>query len=306
VPLAGILEEWPAQPGRMRILVPPAADARLVRVEGAAHCAALLDNGRRVESCAPRLPVAAGARLVVDHDTRPLRVTTLSPDIDLSDAYGLPLPSGTPSLVLPPATAMLLSGVGTVDRRVDVVAESAFHLRAGSGVCALLSGSEWLAVDGFAAGCAIDRVLAPGHYRVVVRPFGRRAMTGELVYTTEPVETLGEGIGNGSRVAAGEARFFRFSAASAGRVGLGLQVPAERLDCALLDAKQRVLGEGCQQYVRLEAGSYLLRVSAPAGVAPTSFRPVLFGLAGSHMEVPEEYLRDFFERIGIQQSGGEP
>ena len=55
---------------------------------------------------------------------------------------------------------------------------------------------------------------------------------------------------------------------------------------------------GCQQFLKLEAGSYLLEVRAPAGVRATRFKPVVVGLSGAKMEVPVEYLRSFFQRIG--------
>jgi hypothetical protein len=103
----------------------------------------------------------------------------------------------------------------------------------------------------------------------------------------------------------GGVRLFRFTA-RAGSVGLGLQAAADALRCAVLDERQRPLGDGCQQLLKLEAGSYLLSVSAPVGGSALRFKPVLVGLQGSERGVPDEYLRDFFARIGaVHTAGGE-
>jgi hypothetical protein len=64
------------------------------------------------------------------------------------------------------------------------------------------------------------------------------------------------------------------------------------------DASQPV-GDGCQQYLILEKGRFLLTVRNPnrPGATPISVRPVLLGLAGDSNEVPREYLEDFFRRV---------
>ena len=100
----------------------------------------------------------------------------------------------------------------------------------------------------------------------------------------------------------GLAQVYAFATQSQGRVGLGVQVKAERLDCAIYDSAHALLGEGCQQYLALDKGDYLLAVRSPSslGAKPLRFRPVLLGLAGAKAEVPPEYLRDLFKRIGVK------
>ena len=124
------------------------------------------------------------------------------------------------------------------------------------------------------------------------------ALGGTAAWSAEPVETLAEGVGAERWLSPGEARIFRFTLASKGRVGLGLREEAESLACAVSDEAGRTLGEGCQQLLTLEAGRYVLAVRAPPGAPASRFKPVLLGLAGSETGVPEEYLRDFFQRIG--------
>jgi len=50
--------------------------------------------------------------------------------------------------------------------------------------------------------------------------------------------------------------------------------------------------------LKVDQGTYLLHVSASEGGRPAKFRPVILGLSGSKMGVPEEYLRDFFRSSG--------
>jgi hypothetical protein len=83
-------------------------------------------------------------------------------------------------------------------------------------------------------------------------------------------------------------------------VGLGLQAAADVLECALLDARQQTVGVGCQQLVDLGAGTYLLSVRAPVSGPALRFKPVLVGLSGRERSVPDDYLREFFKRIGAR------
>ncbi len=200
---------------------------------------------------------------------------------------------------LPAAKALRLSGE-TVERTLTLPADAVIHLRSDTGVCGLGQEATVLLVDGLERGCTFDRLLKAGTYRLQVRGFADQPLSGSLTWTHEPVKELTEGVAKDTGwVAPGQTRYFRFSTASAGHVGLGLQVPAEVLQCSVLDTAQRVLGEGCQQFLALEKGSYLLAIHAPATLErPLSFKPVLVGLAGAKTDVPEEYLRDFFNRIG--------
>jgi hypothetical protein len=170
-----------------------------------------------------------------------------------------------------------------------------------SGVCGLVQGSELLSVDGFDAGCELVRLLPAGTYRLLVRPFAGQPLPGTLRWIAEPVATLGEGIGPEEWVAPSEVRVYRFSTASKGWMGLGVQTSSELLSCSIYDANHQLLGDGCQQYLRLEQGNYLLmiRLSGRGSAQPLRFRPVLLGLAGAQAAVPEDYLKDLFRRIGV-------
>jgi hypothetical protein len=197
---------------------------------------------------------------------------------------------------LPAATQLPLAG-GALERVLVVAETSVVHVRSSSGVCALLQGDRLLQVAGGSPGCALDQLVAPGSYSLRVRPFGALSLAGSLSWTREPVVALADGVGPESWLSAGEARLFRFEVASPGHVGLGLQVAADTLQCDVLDADQKAIGHGCQQFLSLQPGSYVLAVRAPIGNQPARFKPVVVGLAGSKMEVPVSYLQDFFQRI---------
>ena len=165
-------------------------------------------------------------------------------------------------------------------------------------MCALAGARGLELAEGMGAGCDVYRLLDPGSYRFMVRAFADGPLSGSLDWTAEPVEALKEGIGAQYWLAPGESRIFRFETESEGEIGLGLQVEADNLRCTISDISHNFLGDGCQQFLKVEKGSYLLEVSAPMEGRPAKFRPVILGLSGSKMGVPEEYLRDFFSRIG--------
>jgi hypothetical protein len=169
-------------------------------------------------------------------------------------------------------------------------------------VCGLLRGETLLSVDGFDTGCELVRVLSPGTYRVLVRPFASRPQPGMMRWTAEPVVQLGEGIGQEDWLAPGEVRLFRFDTANKGKAGLGIQAKSELLECAVYDDAHQLIDEGCQQYLSLDKGRYLLTVRNPPGpgAVPLAFRPVLLGLAGEKNDIPEEYLQEFFRRVGVR------
>jgi hypothetical protein len=286
-------------PARQRLIFGAQQGARALAVSGALRCVTTLDDGSRLEGCEATVPAGRSGELALDLDAGSLRAV-LAPAAELRSAAigGLAAQAGPE---LPPAKAVKLSGP-RVERTFSLTAEALVHVRADSAVCGLVREGAVLRVHGSDKGCAIDELLKPGTYRLVARGFADRALSGSVTWTHEPVKDLKEGVASEeSWIAPTQTRFFRFSTQSPGRIGLGLQVPAELLECTVLTAEQRVLGEGCQQFLQLDKGTYLLAIHAPAHARPLKFRPVLVGLAGAKTDVPEEYLRNFFQRIGETQ-----
>ncbi len=298
--LSGLFEADPRLPGRIRFELPESTGPRRLEVEGAERCEVILADGRRSTGCTREVPAKLRGVLVVDHGASPLRALLYAPGGRDQTLFAMPRPSETKPLS--DAMTLRLSGA-VVARTLTLGDRAAVHVRADSGVCALwpASGGPLIAAEGLGAGCSVDRVLPPGTYLLAVRGFGAVPPTGELTWNRTPVEALREGINDERWIAPGPSRFFRFEVAAEGKVGLGLQVPAEALSCTLYDAKHAQLGTGCQQYLSLPAGEYLLEVRASASSSALPYRPVLFGLSGSRIGVPEDYLRDFFQRIGVSR-----
>lgn len=297
VPLATLFEETYRVPGQQHLSFGPSESARKLTVTGAEQCVTTLDDGTRLEGCDVQVPPRRRGELLVEMNPGGLRAVLAMPTEQASAL--LPPASKSKVSELPAAKALRLSGE-TVERTLTVPADAVVHLRADSGVCGLSRDATVLLVAGLEQGCSFDRLLQAGTYRLLVRGFAGQSLSGTLSWTHEPVKPLTEGVAaEEAWVAPGQTRYFHFSTAAAGHIGVGLQVPAELLECSVLDGNQRVLGTGCQQFLSLEKGDYLLAIRAPATLErPLPFKPVLVGLAGARTFVPEEYLRDFFNRIG--------
>jgi hypothetical protein len=300
VAFTGLYEDAPRQAGTVRLAVPASDSERIASMEGALRCTIALADGTRVATCRGKVPAMLAAELLIEHGVGPLRAMVYAPGREKWARLGIELPA-TPSEGLSAAVAVPLES-GRIDRALVVDKEAVVRVSAESGVCGLLRGDDLLSVDGFDTGCELVRVLSPGTYRVLVRPFASRPQPGTMRWTAEPVVQLGEGIGKEDWLAPGEVRLFRFDTANKGKAGLGIQAKSELLECAIYNDAYQLLDEGCQQYLSLDKGRYLLTVRNPPtpGAVPLAFRPVLLGLSGEKNDIPEEYLQEFFRRVGVR------
>ena len=297
--LVSVFEKSPRGPGSLELGIQAADLPRTLRVCGAERCSVYLQDGNRQTGCRCTIPPGLGATARIIHGPEPIRAALFTEGRELDAVWGSSLPISTGG-VLPPARAEKLQG--KVFHRSLALEESALvRMQADSGVCGLAGTGGLLAVEGRGEGCDIQRVLGPGSYHFLVRPFARRPLKGVAVWTAESVEELHEGVGPERWLAPGESRIFKFTTQSAGEVGIGMRVRADILTCTVMDSKHREMGLGCQQLLELEKGNYLLQVASPPFGNPVRFRAVILGLKGSKMQVPEEYLRDFFGRIGEMQ-----
>ncbi len=301
VAFTGLFEDSPRSPGTVRLSVPPNDTERVATIEGALHCTVALSDGTRVASCRAKVPARAGAELIVEHGTGPLRAMVHAPGRERWARLGTELPV-VPGPSLTSSVAVPLQG-GRIDRTLVVEKEAVVRIASESGVCGLFKGNDLLSVDGLETGCEVVRVLSPGTYRLLVRPFAARVQPGSLRWTAEPVTQLAEGVGPEDWLAPGEVRLFRFDTTNKGKLGLGVQAKSELLECAVFNDGYQLVGEGCHQYLGLEKGRYLLTVRNPPapGASPLAFKAVLLGLAGEKNDVPEEYLREFFGRVGVER-----
>lgn len=299
VSFTGLYEDTPRAPGTVRLTVPSAEQDRSVLVEGALRCTLVLGTGERVAECRAKLPAKTTAELIIEHDVTALRALVHTQGRERWARLGIELPV-VAGPALQPAVAVPLQQ-GRIDRTLVLSQSAVVRVAAESGVCGLFKGNDLLAVDGIDTGCELVRVLNPGTYRLLVRPFASRAIPGSLRWLAEPVTTLTEGVGAETWLAPGEVRLFTFDTRNKGRVGLGVQAKSENLECAIYNDGYQAIGEGCHQYVQLDKGRFLLTVRNPnrSGAAPIAVKPVLLGLSGDSNDIPPEYLQDFFGRVGM-------
>jgi hypothetical protein len=299
IAFTGLYENALREAGTIRLTVPAADSERVAKIDGALRCTIALADGTRNATCQGAIPAKSSADLVIEHGVGPLRAMVYPPGRETSAQLGIELPA-TSGGTLSAATAVPLQS-GAIDRTLVVDKESVVHVSSESGVCALFRGADLIGVDGFDSGCELLRALSPGTYRLIVRPFASRPQPGMVRWIAEPVLQLTEGIGPEDWLAPGEVRLFRFDTANKGKAGLGIQAKSERLECAVYNEGHERIGEGCQQYLSLDRGRYLLSVRNPLtpGATPLAFKPVLLGLSGENNDIPEEYLQDFFSRAGL-------
>lgn len=300
VAFTGLYEDAPRQAGTVRLNVPASDAERVATIEGALKCSIALSDGTRLASCRGKVPAKLGAELLIDHGVGPLRAMVHAPGRERWARLGIELPV-VPGAALTSAVAVPLQA-GRIDRTLVVDKEAVVRVSSESGVCGLFRGNDLLSVDGLDTGCELVRVLSPGTYRLLVRPFAARVQPGMMRWTAEPVVQLGEGIGQEDWLAPGEVRLFRFDTANKGKAGLGIQAKSELLECAVYNDGYQLVGEGCQQYLALDKGRFLLTVRNPPspGAVPLAFKPVLLGLSGEKNDVPGEYLQEFFRRVGVR------
>jgi len=301
IAFSGLYEDSPRAPGTVRLSVPPNDTERLATIDGALRCTVALTDGTRIASCRAKVPAKSGAELLIEHGVGPLRAMVHAPGRERWARLGIELPV-VPGAGLTSSVAVPLQA-GRIDRTLVVDKEAVVRVASESGVCGLFKGNDLLSVDGLDTGCELVRVLSPGTYRLLVRPFAGRVQPGSLRWTADPVTQLAEGIGAEDWLAPGEVRLFRFDTSNKGKLGLGVQAKSELLECAVYNDGYQLVGEGCHQYLGLDKGRYLLTVRNPPspGAAPLAFKPVLLGLSGEKNDVPEEYLREFFGRVGVSQ-----
>jgi hypothetical protein len=293
--LSGIRESTARSPGRTRLLLPKTDALRSLLVEGEAvrGCRIIYDDGDAIEGCQQRVDAGRSGELVVEFDRGAWRATIGAPAA-LSDARLRTLPTATEAL----ATGVVMPLSSTLfARRLDLKAPAVIRVRATSGVCGVVTNGHAVAVEGTGDGCDLPTTLKAGTHTIVVRGFATSSLTGTVAISADGIGTLAEGVGEEVLVLPGEARVLRVPLADDGELGIGIQVDAEVLACSLLDSSGAVVAEGCQIFGRYKKGDYLLRVSVDDDGGPRRFRPVVFGLQGAALDVPDAFLQDFFRRV---------
>ena len=299
IALDGRYEDGPGASGTQRFSVARASMERGLEVAGAARCVLALEDGTRLRGCAGQIPAGVGGELLVERSSSGLRAILFGSEGAAAIRFG-PLLGLASRGTIPASQDFSLAAQGT-EGTFTLAREQLVHLRAETGVCALAQGPRLVATDGLDRGCDFWKLLPAGDYRVLVRPFAQRTLSGQARWSGETLEALADGVGTERWLRPGQQRMFAFQLASDGKVGFGLRAAADTLQCAILDEHQEPVGTGCQEFLQLPAGRYLVSIRDPADATPMRFRPVLLGLAGAKTEIPEEYLQNFFERVRGEQ-----
>jgi hypothetical protein len=306
--LAGLYEASPRMAGHERLRFSATAGLRELFVEGPGvlACVVHLDDGTRISSCTAEVASGQSGELWVKHDARPFRAAlgdrgataAVRLGTSLSSLSSPPPPSVPPQ---PPERVEPLSG-SVVYRAATTRGAGVLRLLATDGVCGVervvARDTQVVASEGTGDGCDLSVVVdSDSAWRLVVRGFAGAPLSGTVAWTFSQALVLHEGVGPAVYVQPGEARAFRLDLTADGELGIGVQSDADVLECVLLDAATRVVEDGCQQFGRRALGTYWLRVRAPLNAGPRSFRPVVFGLKGAEIDVPDSFLRDFFRRV---------
>lgn len=148
----------------------------------------------------------------------------------------------------------------------------------------------------------VDHFLLPGNYVIGVRAFRGGRLSGTITYSAQPIRPIGSGEWI---LAGGEAETFYFEVRAKSWIGIGVKADRDAVDCALLTKEERLLGRGIQQFVQLDPGTYLLRLTLSPGEAPVHYKPVALGLEPPGIGPPLDYLREFFVQIGLTEGGAQ-
>ena len=294
--LTSLRESVAKSPGQERLVFASATTRRILRIEGPAvlGCRISFANGDERERCVIDIEPGRQGEMLVDHGTGPWRAMIGQRDEGAATRFG-PLDGGGLS-PLAPQTALAVRGPAAA-RLVQMQRPGVLRLRASNGVCGIASGARVVASGGLGEGCDLQLVVDAGSYAISMRGFAGAPVGGTMSWSATGLTPLDEGIGAEQVALPGEARFFQIALQSDGALGIGVQVDAEVLDCALLNARGDVVADGCQVFTRLKAGSYTLRVQSAVDSPPRRFRPVVFGLKGADIDVPDSFLQDFFSRV---------
>ena len=161
-------------------------------------------------------------------------------------------------------------------------------------------GGETVAIH--PGGVRLDAYLLPGVSHLGFGALGEGELGGFVELTTTPVTPMRNGLGPEILLPAGGTRYFSFHVASRRPVGWAAAAGAERVSCRLLSAGGRAVEPRAPadmlQMADLDAGDYLLVLSAPPDAAPLRVRPVVVGLELPDTGPPPEVIRHYLQEAG--------
>jgi hypothetical protein len=293
-----LFHTWQGTAGTLRLeLTPGGPDPALVHLAGAATDALLLQQDgtwRRGQ----RLTVTADATLLVTHGPG-LVVAWL----DRADGQAWPAVG-----LLPPLDAVAATLPLTGQERTWAINLTEPVLLQATTSAPVLVGLRYPAaapaVSVWMQGAHANLFLPKGNTVLGLRSLQDGPLTGTLDTIPINATDIGEGLGPTVRLAAGDARLYRFQLHQAGPVGVGVRGGADSARVRLLAEDGRVLATGSVAMATLEAGHYFLLVENRADAAAVEIQPALVGLTQPDRGPPEDVKRRYWERVTAPEGGG--
>jgi hypothetical protein len=152
---------------------------------------------------------------------------------------------------------------------------------------------ECLSAAAGAAGRSIVAKLGRGQYTLYTRPFANAAVSGGLVTLRPLAAAVLEADGEGEPVLIGprDLVLYKFTVTVKGKVGCGIRSQNETLAATLYDSRFTILDTG-RLFVRtLEPGPYYML--AASGGDTQRFTPVVYGLGGNDMQIPDDIITSY-------------
>lgn len=287
------------QGGTLRLEVGPSAEERILRIIGNQVACTWMDDQGILRS-GTTFNLRSGGVATVTYGPGLVKAWLEQRDGEAEGRWGLA--QAAPALPMEPNRVEALGGTHR-EYAFTVSTPSAFLFQAECPAVARLSeDAAKPSLDQVREGypdTTLSTYLRPGSYRLRLRALRGEALRGNAEFSLTEVFPIEKTFGPERMIRDGESQLFAFTARVKGQYGIGLKAGHEVLNCQLLRADGTELGAGSQQYVELEPGTYLLRVSLPPGFEPVKFTPVVVGLEPPGSGPPEETLREFLSGLGL-------
>ena len=136
----------------------------------------------------------------------------------------------------------------------------------------------------------LAQYFQPGSYQLLVRPFNFSIPSARLSKQRIQIQT---GISDSPAfISKEETQVFQFEVTQKAKVGLGLKSSSDHLQACLIEANGAIMANGNLIIEILPPGRYFLVVHNPD--QPVLFQPVLLGLDGSKIDIPDEVMKQYF------------
>lgn len=287
---AGVpIEIIPSHAGTVNIPVESDGKGRIY-VQGSRSAQLVMD--RLTQDSGAEFPSPKNGTLLIETSTTPVGIR-IQHDSALAEAWGNSRLHSSASIE-GPASVELAGSAQSYGVRSS--APSLLSLRTSHPVVVRLRrDGEPPVADAWPTGARLDAWLPTGKAEIDLRGFASAQLAGTASISLTSAEALREGPGDETLIPAGSARAYTFTLSDAATIGIGVRGSTDAIDVELLDAHGDLLGSGIVQMPKLETGTYVLVVMAPADGPPVTARPALVGVELPGLGPSEDIIRAFVE-----------